>query len=237
MNRFFAALALIAACAAPAFADDVSGVFEKGAANSVIFEVSPESGDVVGYFVKNDSAMGKRMIKECVPNMFCSLTKAKSKLASSTPSGKFSDSPSGWYEVTGAGNVAAISDYLDGPVANTRFGDVTITDKGLMHRGKPIKVVGDATYPQPGDIIISVNEVGDRDVILMSYFDSMACQNAMRFITVTAKGAVMSNSFGNCDYLVRSFPKGNDVIVKTTAGQGVPLRTYRYNSGNPVEQK
>ena len=40
-------------------AETVEGLLEKGATHSALFTVSPESGDLVGYAVKNASPAGK----------------------------------------------------------------------------------------------------------------------------------------------------------------------------------
>ena len=43
-------MAVLAACTGAVYADDVNGLLEKGKNGSVIYDVSPESGDVMAYY-------------------------------------------------------------------------------------------------------------------------------------------------------------------------------------------
>ena len=100
-------LALAALASTSATAEIVEGLLEKGATHSAIFTVSPESGDLVGYAVKNQSPAGKAILKNCLPGMLCKVEKATSRLLDETSALTFSEQPMGWYEITKALGVRA----------------------------------------------------------------------------------------------------------------------------------
>ena len=60
-------------------AETVEGLLEKGATHSALFTVSPESGDLVGYVVKNQSSAGKAILKNCLPRMLAQFAKPPSR--------------------------------------------------------------------------------------------------------------------------------------------------------------
>ena len=62
----FLTLSLIASCfTVNAVADVTEGLLEKGSTHSALFTMSPESGDLVGYAFKNQSAVGKVIFQKC----------------------------------------------------------------------------------------------------------------------------------------------------------------------------
>ena len=97
---------LLAACAWNfAAAEPVEGVLEKSAPYSALFRVSGESGDLIGYPFKNQSAVGKAILGNCLPGMRCKIGKAATRNMDNTDALKFADKPSGWLEITQAKDV------------------------------------------------------------------------------------------------------------------------------------
>ena len=67
-----AALALAVACAcASAQTDTLQGTLERGPAHSVLWTVSPESGDLIGQVFANDSQAGQTILAHCLPGLEC----------------------------------------------------------------------------------------------------------------------------------------------------------------------
>ena len=75
MKKTFAILILAACAWTFAAAESVEGVLEKGATYSALFSASPESGDLIGYPFKNQSAVGKAILGNCLPGMHCKVAR------------------------------------------------------------------------------------------------------------------------------------------------------------------
>ena len=138
-----AALALAVACAcASAQTDTLQGTLERGPAHSVLWTVSPESGDLIGQVFANDSQAGQTILAHCLPGLEC-MTEGAS--TAEPPDGltdklPFSAQPSGWWLVTHA-NSAHMEPSL--PMSerqlHTRHGQLTITDEyALLFNGRPV---------------------------------------------------------------------------------------------------
>ena len=85
-NAALLCLALCAGTFTTAHATQTAeGVLEKGAPYSALFSASPESGDLIGYTFKNESAAGKAILKNCPSGLFCKIEKSTMRPMDSAP--------------------------------------------------------------------------------------------------------------------------------------------------------
>ena len=133
------ALALAAACAA--HAETIEGTLEHGAGHSVLWFLSPESGDLVGQVVQNASPAGQTILGSCLPGLYCevdgvSLTELPEEQAQSLG---FSIQPSGWWLVDQARS-ASMKDNLPmrEQAIQTRFGPLVVQEQQLSFQGSPV---------------------------------------------------------------------------------------------------
>ena len=197
------ALFLLAACAWTfAAAETVEGVLEKSAPYSALFSASPESGDLIGYPFKNQSAVGKAVLAHCLPGMLCKIGKATTRNMDDTAALKFADNPSGWLEITQARDVGmetVVFGYEK--KAKTRFGLVSVRedDNLLLFKGKP---VAPAIEGNNSLSIVAQYEMGQSDVLLLQDTGGTACPALFRFITVSAAGLRATPEFGTCSEII-----------------------------------
>ena len=133
------ALALAAACAA--HADTIEGTLEHGAGHSVLWFLSPESGDLIGHVVQNASPAGQAILGNCLPGLYCevdgvSLIELPEEQAQNLG---FSIQPSGWWLVDQARS-ASMKDNLPmrEQAIQTRFGALVVQDQQLNFQGSPV---------------------------------------------------------------------------------------------------
>ncbi len=197
----FAALATL--LSATARAETVEGLLEKGATHSAIFTVSPESGDLVGYAVKNQSPSGKAILQNCLSGMLCKIEKAASRPLEDTSALTFSEQPMGWYEITKAQGRISIETLVHGyeSAVKTRFGTVSVRDddKVLLLKGKPVQpaIEGNSNLH-----IVARYEWGADDVLLLQDTGGSACPAQFRILQLSAKGLKTSPAFGTCSDLI-----------------------------------
>ena len=193
----------LAACAWTfAAAEPVEGVLEKSAPYSALFSASPESGDLIGYPFKNQSAVGKAILGNCLPGMLCKIGKAATRSMDNTDALKFAGHPSGWLEITQAKDVGmdtAVSSY--DKKLKTRFGIVSVRedDNLLLFKGKPVAptIEGNSSLS-----IVAHYEMGQSDVLLLQDNGGTACPALFRFITVSAAGLRTTPEFGSCSDII-----------------------------------
>ena len=104
------AVALVTLCLASlATAEVTEGVLEKGPSYSALFSASPESGDLIGFAFKTQSTVGRAILQNCLPGMFCkiekSATRPVSDALSDTLGQKFATQPAGWIEIIQARDI------------------------------------------------------------------------------------------------------------------------------------
>ena len=197
------ALFLLAACAWTfAAAETVEGVLEKSTPYSALFSASPESGDLIGYPFKNQSAVGKTILANCLPGLLCKIGKATTRNMDDTAALKFADNPSGWLEITQARDVGmetVVFGYEK--KVKTRFGLVSVRedDNLLLFKGKP---VAPAIEGNNSLSIVANYEVGPSDVLLLQNSGGTACPALFRFITVSAIGLRATPEFGTCSEII-----------------------------------
>ena len=196
-------------------AETVEGLLEKGATHSALFSVSPESGDLVGYAVKNQSPAGKAILKNCLPGMLCKVEKATSRLLDETSALTFSEQPMGWYEITKAQGPIGVETLVHGyeSAVKTRFGTVSVRDddKALLFKGKPVQpaIEGNSNLH-----IVAQYEWGADDVLLLQDTGGSACPSQFRIVQLSAKGLKTSPAFGTCsDLIYPSFDAKTGVTV------------------------
>ena len=203
MKTTAAAIFFAAFCACTSVsAEAIEGVLEKGTVYSALFAASPESGDLIGFAVKNQSRAGKTILAACLPGMVCKVEKAATRDMDSAAAPNFAGTPSGWFEITTAkdvGMVSAISTY-DKSI-KTRYGVLSVRDEGqlLMFKGKPVMP---AVEGNSGLGIVAQYEQDKTDLVLIQNTGGTACPALFRFITVSAVGVRMTPEFGTCSDVI-----------------------------------
>lgn len=196
-------LALFCACASfAAQAETIEGVLEQGKVYSALFTASAESGDLIGYPFKNQSAVGKAILANCLPGLLCKIGKATTRNMENTDALKFADQPSGWLEITqakDAGMQTAVFGY-DKKV-KTRFGVVSVREEGnlLLFKGKPVSPAIEGNNSLD---IVAHYEMGQSDVLLLQDTGGTACPALFRFITVSSSGVRVAPEFGTCSEII-----------------------------------
>ncbi len=137
----FALLAL-ALCGAPAHADTLEGVLERGARHSVLWFASPESGDLIGQVFTNTSQAGQVILASCLPGMSCVVegTQSDEPEESMLQQLDFADSPSGWWRILQAKSAFMQPGlHMSARALQTRFGPLDINDaQWLLFNGNPV---------------------------------------------------------------------------------------------------
>ncbi len=146
LTLLFAALAC--GCAQ---AETLQGQLERGPAHSVLWAVSPESGDLIGQAFANASQAGQTILAQCLPGLHCV---AEGAAAAEPPEDlaaqlRFSAQPSGWWFITQAGSAHMEPSLpLHERELSTRYGRLAITDEYLLlFNGRP--VLGSQPPPAP----------------------------------------------------------------------------------------
>ena len=221
---------VLAACAwtfaAAAAAETVEGVLEKGNSYSALFSASPESGDLIGYPFKNQSAVGKAILGNCLPRMLCKIGKAATRNMDNTEALKFADHPSGWLEITRARDVGmdtAVFGY--DKQTKTRFGLVSVREESklLMFKGKPVTPAIEGNNALD---IVAHYEIGPSDVLLLQNTGGTGCPALFRFITVSAAGGRATPEFGSCsDIIYPTFDSKTGMVTVAMNGFRGPFNT------------
>lgn len=202
MKKTFATLILAACAWTLAAAESVEGVLEKSAPYSALFSASPESGDLIGYPFKNQSAVGKAILGNCLPGMLCKIGDGAVRNMDNTDALKFADHPSGWLEITRARDVGMETVVFGYEKKfKTRFGLVSVREEGnlLLFKGKPVApaIEGNSSLS-----IVADYEMGQSDVLLLQNTGGTACPALFRFITVNAAGLRTTPEFGTCSGII-----------------------------------
>lgn len=202
-NAALLCLALCAGTFTTAHATQAAeGVLEKGAPYSALFSASPESGDLIGYAFKNDSAAGKAILKHCLPGLFCKVEKSTMRPMDSAPPLKTANEPSGWIEITTAQN-PAMETVVFGydKTMKTRYGVLSVREEGntLLFKGKPVipAIEGNSSLS-----IVASYELGKNDVFLLQDTGGTACPALYRFVTINAAGLRATPEFGTCSEII-----------------------------------
>lgn len=143
-HPFISRVATLAlACAwASAQAETLEGTLERGASHSVLWAVSPESGDLIGQVFANASQAGQTILAHCLPSLHCVAQDANTAEPSENllASLRFGDNPSGWWLIEQVGSAHMQQSLpMSERQLNTRHGQLTITeDNLLLFNGRPV---------------------------------------------------------------------------------------------------
>ena len=139
-----AALALVLLGCGNAQAETLEGTLERGPSHSVLWAVSPESGDLIGQMFANASLAGKTILAHCLPGLYCV---AEGTSSIEPPEGltvqlPFSAQPSGWWLITQATNAYMQPSLpMSENQLSTRHGQLAISDEyQLLFKGRPVMV-------------------------------------------------------------------------------------------------
>lgn len=159
---------------------EIAGVLDRRGEQGAVFEVSPETGDLVAFVFDPKSALGQRLLSQCVQNMPCLVEGVRARpLDSQAPATKvlgelgFSVSPSAWLGMIDAGD-ARVESALEEPEmqVKTRFGVVAVQegDSSVVLNGQTV------LSPQEESVrIVRHAPVGAEDVLLLQSGSGTAC--------------------------------------------------------------
>ncbi|PUA96674.1 hypothetical protein C8C99_1506 [Acidovorax sp. 107] len=182
---------------------EIAGVLDRRGEQGAVFEVSPETGDLVAFVFDPKSALGQRLLSQCVQNMPCLVEGVRARpLDSQAPATKvlgelgFSVSPSAWLGMIDAGD-ARVESALEEPEmqVKTRFGVVAVQegDSSVVLNGQTV------LSPQEESVRIVRNApVGAEDVLLLQSGSGTACPALFQVLAVSAQGVQVSPKFGSC---------------------------------------
>ena len=218
-NAALLCLALCAGTFTTAHATQAAeGVLEKGAPYSALFSASPESGDLIGYAFKNESAAGKAILKHCLPGLFCKVEKSTMRAMDNAPPLKTANEPMGWIEVTAAKN-PRMEPVVFGyeKTMETRYGVLSVREEGntLLFKGKPVipAIEGNSSLS-----IVASYELGKNDVFLLENAGGTACPALYRLVTINGAGLRATPEFGTCSDII--YPTFNEKTGVTVAMVG-----------------
>jgi hypothetical protein len=182
---------------------EIAGVLDRRGEQGAVFEVSPETGDLVAFVFDPKSALGQRLLSQCVQNMPCLVEGVRARpLDSQAPATKvlgelgFSVSPSAWLGMIDAGD-ARVESALEEPKmqVKTRFGVVAVQegDSSVVLNGQTV------LWPQEESVrIVRHAPVGAEDVLLLQSGSGTACPALFQLLAVSAQGVQVSPKFGSC---------------------------------------
>lgn len=182
---------------------EIGGVLNRRGEQGAVFEVSPETGDLVAFVFDPKSALGQRLLSQCVQNMPCLVEGVRARpLDGQAPATKvlgelgFSVSPSAWLGMIDAGP-ARVESALEEPEmqVKTRFGVVAVQegDSSVVLNGQPVL----PAQEEPLSIVRHA-PVGAEDVLLLQSGSGTACPALFQMLVVSAEGVQVSPKFGSC---------------------------------------
>ena len=182
---------------------EIAGVLDRRGEQGAVFEVSPETGDLVAYVFDPKSPLGQRLLSKCVQNMPCFVEEVRARpLDGQAPATKvlgelgFSVSPSAWLGMIDAGP-ARVESALEAPETRvkTRFGEVMVQegDSSVLVNGQTVL----PAQEEPVSIVRNA-PVGAEDVLLLQSGSGTACPALFQLLGVSAQGVQVSPKFGSC---------------------------------------
>ena len=130
-----AALALAPWHASAQAQETLEGQLERGPTHSVLWSVSPESGDLIGQVFANASQAGQVILAHCLPDLACMAEGARTIEPDEALLKQlhFADRPSGWWLITQVQDARMQPSLpLEERALRTRFGELRITDEHLL---------------------------------------------------------------------------------------------------------
>ncbi len=208
-----AALLTLAVLTPAAHADNViSGVLEMSSpasAYSRIYGYSEGSSEPLEYIFRNDSAVGRRILAGCVPDLFCKAQVTHERPAQSPPGFKGGGSDTVEILQVTYPRIDTRQDRIEG---DTRFGPVDIREERLYWRKNPVlpEIQGEMR-------LLRHYEIGDKvtgsDVLVLQTTDNSACQVMLRLLVVSAKGVTSTERFGTCTNLYRTVQDDHSSVI------------------------
>ena len=182
---------------------EIAGVLDRRGEQGAVFEVSPETGDLVAFVFDPKSALGQRLLSQCVQNMPCLVEGVRARpLDSQAPATKvlgelgFSVSPSAWLGMIDAGD-ARVESALEEPEmqVKTRFGVVAVQEGDSS-----VDLNGQTVLPPQEESVRIVRHapVGAEEVLLLQSGSGTACPALFQVLVVSAQGVKVSPKFGSC---------------------------------------
>ncbi len=238
MKKAIALLCLASSAWTLAGAEVIEGVLEKDATWSALFSASAESGDLMAYPFRNQSAVGKSILGNCLPGLLCKIEKATTRSMDDTPAFKFSGRPSVWLEVTAAKTISmapGVPGYET--KTSTRYGVVSVNeeDNTVLFKGRRVLP---GVEGNNGLSIVASFELGKSDVLLLQNSGGSACPALFRFVSVSATGLAATPEFGTCSDIIYPTSDGKSVIHVAMLRSGPPAMkksVYSYANGQVTE--
>lgn len=115
--------------------ETLEGQLERGPTHSVLWSVSPESGDLIGQVFANASQAGQVILAHCLPDLACMAEGARTIEPDEALLKQlhFANHPSGWWLITQAQDAFMQPSLpLRERALRTRFGALRITDEHLL---------------------------------------------------------------------------------------------------------
>ena len=167
-----AALTALALSLTPAQAETLKGMLERGTRHSVLWFVSPESGDLIGQVFTNSSQAGQVILANCLPGLACVVRGAGAVEPDEQLLKElhFEDQPSGWWHIQQAQNAYMQASLpISERALRTRFGPLNITeDRLLLFNGSPVLASPPQATPMPTAPQASTPAVSDAKPTLLT---------------------------------------------------------------------
>ncbi|MFI8614327.1 hypothetical protein ACIGHN_02345 [Acidovorax sp. NPDC077693] len=168
--------------------------------------MSADSGDLVGHVFRNDSAVGRRILMDCVVGIPCALETVRFSEFDG-PAAQwlgFADQPAGWKEIVAAEGPRVGSAIDDYPAeARTRYGMVAADRENLalLWREKPLLPAERGIF----SVGRHFSSWGAGELLLVQNTGGVACPALYRFVEITSRGADIYPEFATCSDLVYPF--------------------------------
>lgn len=200
MKKIISAI-LLGSIFTPAFSEDISGQLEVAKNHSVIYTISPESGDAVAYYLSNKTKIGKAVLGNCLNGMYCAIQNAVAKDNPKLYDIKYSISPSAVLEITSGKNayIASAIDSYEKSV-EMRYGVLKINDDNEILIGK--NKLKSSIEANNGLSIVFSTELGSKDIALVMNSGGSSCPALFHIVNFDKRNYAVSKEFGTCSDLV-----------------------------------
>lgn len=215
-------------------AGPITGVLHAGNPHSSLIWVSTETGDLAAYYFPTQSAVGKAIFAQCMPDMGCEVGQAKLKPGNPSISLGIENDISNLEEIVMAKNVhLARANALSETKTETRFGILHINarTKTLFWRNKAVTptIQGNNSL-----MIVGHYQAEKGDVLIVENQGGQACPSRYRVVFVNQKGLTTSPEFGTCSKYFsvdQLHSDGADIRVADTSGPRPKAIIYRFANG------
>lgn len=228
--------------------DRIEGLLAVGSRHSALMTISAQTGDLVGYFFRNASEVGKSLLQRCLPELYCRVEGVRlTQPMIDRPAVPIDDEPSGWWQVVDARNATMVSEFTATRASSpTRFGTLAVDSEALRLNGKllvpAVPVHGQTsileTYPVRAQDLVLIRESGDAE-----------CPVRFRWIALDGQRARATSPFGTCSDVIRVQQKEAETLElympERWIASSIPndpnrvpvLVTYTYERGRLTQTK